>query len=692
MPRKLRVYIAVVAISGLGVFAGSAARWLPTILHAPATYWVFAALLVVTEGVSIPRNENEGESNVSTTFGFAMLIIFGTPAVIFSQAIACLITDRIQHKPWWKAAFNAGQLSLSFAIAGTVLDAFPGLPTGGSLLFGGSQLPGIIVAAATFFLVNVTLNGVALAMALKKPILPYIATDMVAEATATGALLLIAPLLVSVAHFNLLLTALVIVPLLGVWGQGRLAVHTMRLALFDPLTGLPNRNALTRTLNEKVAHAEDGARLCVMLLDLDRFKDINDTLGHHRGEDVIKEVAARLRSSVRESDEVARLGGDEFAVVLHDAGRSEAARLAERILAALDRPLDLEGLPLHLTASIGIATYPEHAADGDALLRYADVAMYVAKGSHVGYAVYRQDFDKHSPTQLAMVAELKRAIDSEAELQVHYQPKIDIATDEIVAVEALLRWQHPSLGLLYPDTFIPLAERTGQIKPLTSWVLAETAAQCGTWADTGRALSVAVNLSARNLLDHQLVAQMERLLDEESVDPALMTVEITESSLMVEPELAMRILEGLRGLGVRISIDDFGTGYSSLAYLKRLPVSELKIDRSFVRTMSKDENDLMIVRSVIDLGHALGLDVVAEGVADEITFNLLTELGCDLAQGFLFTRPLPVGDFERWSDVRRPARTDVGRVVDLAPPHLNSLARHRSVARQLQEQEDPEPV
>ena len=429
-------------------------------------------------------------------------------------------------------------------------------------------------------------------------------------------------------------------------------------ALHDGLTGLPNRVLLQDRLAQAIRMSErDGRPFALCVIDLDRFKDVNDSLGHLAGDELLQEVAFRLRQTLRASDTVARLGGDEFALVLPDADTGAAMHAAEKVVEALAASLLLEGHEVAVGASCGIALYPEHGGDADALLRKADVAMYVAKQTRGGYALYTPDQDQSSSERLTLVGALRRAI-ADDELTLHYQPKVDCRTGAVAGVEALVRWQHPQQGLIPPDRFIPLAEQTGLIRPLTRWVLNAAMRQARAWHDEGLMLSVAVNLSAHDLQDAQLAHWVSTLLARWNVGPQWLKLELTESALMVDPAQALQVLTELCELGVRIAIDDFGTGYSSLGYLKRLPAHELKIDRSFVADMAAQERDHAIVRSTIDLGHNLGLAAVAEGVEDQRTLDLLGGLGCDLAQGYFLSRPLPASQISHWCRARQDDEHD----------------------------------
>ncbi len=415
-------------------------------------------------------------------------------------------------------------------------------------------------------------------------------------------------------------------------------------ATHDELTELPNRALLYDRLEVAIASARRSRKtMALLVLDLDRFKEINDTLGHGQGDLVLQSIGPRVRGAIRASDTVARLGGDEFAVLLPDVGDESAALMvARKVGKAIEEPLLLEGQILNIGASVGVALCPEHGEDPDALLKHGDIAMYVAKRTAVGCVLYAPEQDQGSRRRLALSAQLKGGIEA-GQLFLVYQPKVELKTGRMTGVEALVRWNHPLLGVLPPDQFVPLAEKTGQIQALTFWVLGEALRQRAAWAAAGLELSVAVNLSARSLHDPELPARVTDLLAAHGTPPGALVLEITESCIMADPARAETVLALLRGLGVRLSIDDFGTGYSSLAYLSRLPVSEIKIDRSFVTGADAKQGscDEVIVRSTIDLGHNLGLEVVAEGVEGEPTLERLIAEGCDQAQGYLVARPIP---------------------------------------------------
>ncbi|SAL44883.1 response regulator receiver modulated diguanylate cyclase/phosphodiesterase [Caballeronia arvi] len=423
------------------------------------------------------------------------------------------------------------------------------------------------------------------------------------------------------------------------------------LAYMDRLTGLPNRALFNDRLQQAITAALPGNRpLAVMMMDLDRFKYVNDTLGHPIGDMLLCEVAKRLRATLpRQADTVARLGGDEFAVLLPSDDLPAAKLLASRMLHALEEPITIEGQLVDVGASIGIVTFPENGTDMNVLLRRADIAMYVAKRSNLGFALYDERHDEHSAERLSLMSELRQAVEHD-QLTLYYQPKVDLATHRVKYVEALVRWDHPTRGFVAPDQFIPFAEQTGYIKTISRWVADKAIAQCAAWRERGIELAVSVNVSARELIQSTLPETFQSLLDKHGVAPEWIWIEITESAIMDDPNHAIDTLDRLHALGIRLSIDDFGTGYSSLSYLKRMPVDELKIDKSFVMGMAQHKDDETIVRSTIDLGHNMGLKVVAEGVENEAMLERLKALRCDLAQGFHLSRPLPPAKLEAWLD------------------------------------------
>ena len=421
-----------------------------------------------------------------------------------------------------------------------------------------------------------------------------------------------------------------------------------RQALSDALTGLPNRTLFNDLLEKALADCPRNKRVGVLLMDLDRFKEINDSLGHFNGDRVIERVGERLKIIVREGDTVARLGGDEFAMLLPNISDAEAATVAaKRVHKTLEEPFTAGGLALRVESSIGIALYPDHGDKAGKLMRAADVAMYASKKGHTGHAIYSPDQQHYSPARLGLVAQLDRAM-AQSELVLHYQPKARFDNGAVDGAEALVRWQHPERGLLPPDEFIPVTEHTSMIRPVTIYLLEQALEQGMLWRRNGINLRLAVNLSPQILLDLELPREIEQMLNRVGAPADSLELEVTESAIIYDPRRAQIVLDGLSRMGLRIAIDDFGTGYSSLVSLKNLPVSTIKIDKSFVMAMNEDNNDAAIVKSTIQLGHNLGLEVVAEGVETPTAWARLAEMGCDVAQGFYLSRPLEGARFMSW--------------------------------------------
>ncbi len=422
-----------------------------------------------------------------------------------------------------------------------------------------------------------------------------------------------------------------------------------RLAYIDQVTGLPNRIRFLELVRAAVAAAQRERRpMAVLLINLDRFREINETLGHNHGDNLLQKVGIRLRGALFAPDMIARLGGDEFGILLPRlAAVGDVQLVIKKLQHFLEVPFILDEIPIIVEASLGVATMPEHADNADMLLQRADIAMYRAKQMASGYAIYTPEYDRRSPERLGLMAELRAAIEG-SQLLLHFQPKVAIETRRIVGSEALVRWQHPRLGLLPPDKFILAAEQTGLIAPLTRWVLIDALSHCQGARREGMQLRVSVNLSARSLHDPHLPELVEEALRETGAAPEQLTLEVTESAIVLDPKRAEETLAALNHMGIKISIDDFGTGYTSLASIKHLSVSEIKIDKSFVLGMLANNSDAMIVRSVIDLGHNLGLRVVAEGVETREIYDALAALGCDEAQGYFISRPQTCETLKSW--------------------------------------------
>jgi diguanylate cyclase (GGDEF)-like protein len=423
-----------------------------------------------------------------------------------------------------------------------------------------------------------------------------------------------------------------------------------RMATTDELTGLGNREYFREVVEGRISAARESDRsFAVLLMDLDRFKEINDTLGHHYGDVLLRDLGPRLTAAIGEGGFVARLGGDEFGILLAEDTDDPAVLdvVITRLFKLVSQPFMIDELSLEVGASIGVARFPQDGEDSHALLRCADIAMYAAKEAQTEYKIYTAEQNQHSKRRLGVLSGIRHAL-LQDEIVVHYQPIIDLDEMRVRGAEGLVRWQHPEHGLIPPGAFVQTVEQTGLIGPLTRHVLERSIAECAAWRKDGRPLSVAVNLSVRNLLDRDLPNQIERLLSAYGLPPEALQLEITESMIMSDPERALATVSRLSALGVRLSVDDFGTGYSSLANLRKMPIDELKIDRSFVSPMLQNESDLIIVRSTINLGHDLGLNVIAEGVEDRSTLDQLAVLGCDLAQGYHVSKPMPADAFNNW--------------------------------------------
>jgi diguanylate cyclase (GGDEF)-like protein len=656
-PRTLRpVHVFCIAVG----FVGTALVCVLLALAPPGAhpftgvaFPALAASVILGElfPLELPRRSGDGEVTVSTMFSFALVVGVGLLPAIAAQLAASLIQDVAARKPAWQIAFNVGQYSLSLGAAAGVIHAVLGHTLLTKHGFGAVDLLAVIAAAAAFFVVNLILVTRATTLYVGTPFGQAIRTDLAFGLSVGAVLLCLAPVVVTVLQSSPVLFPLLFVPLLGVYAGGRQSIRTARaehMATHDSLTELPNR----RGLREEVSRALTGGAVGtagLVLVDLNRFKEVNDTLGHHHGDEVLRQLGPRLRSSFGDDDYVARLGGDEFAVFMPGADTAAVQRAVDRLQGALHTPVEVDGVSIELDASVGLAWYPAHGTDVDTLLQRADVAMYRAKATQRQLVIYSPEEDYHSPARLALVGDLRRAI-AEGQLVLHYQPQVDLALGAPVAVEGLVRWDHPQRGLLPPFEFIEAAEHTGLIKDLTYRVMELGLKDLRRWQDEGRDVSLSLNVSVRSLLDRNFPREVERLLVLHKVNGKSLTLEITESSLMVDPTVAKRAMQELSEVGVSFAIDDFGTGYSSLAYLTDLPVRELKIDKSFVLAMTPDSRNSIVVRSTIELAHNLGLRTVAEGIEDADTLGRIRDLGCELGQGYHISRPLSVPDLVRWWD------------------------------------------
>jgi diguanylate cyclase (GGDEF)-like protein len=622
-------------------------------------FWVLAGLVLLGELFPIQVHGQEGVETFSTPFAFALLLIYGTPEVLLVQAAASAVADAAHRRPADRVVFNVAQLSLSWAAAGAVLALLGGAPLAHGEPLGAEDLPAMAAAAVVFFVVNSCIVRTAEALLQGVSLSAHQREDLLFRAWSAGVLFAIGPPAAVVAQKWLYLVPLLALPMAAVGRASKQASVMERLAMYDTLTSLPNRSLLRRRGAVELARARAAGRLvAVLLLDVDRFRDVNDTLGRFEGDVLLVEVGRRLVRLSRGTDIVARLGADQFVLVLPEVGDSrDAVGAAGKLLEELSRPLEVAGVTLRVDASVGIACYPEHGGDVDALLQHAEAAMYRAKRAQSRIEVSSPELDEEAPLRLALVTSLKQALEAGL-IELRYQPKVRVASGLLVGVEALARWSDRTLGAVPPSTFIPLAERTGLIRPLTDHVLEVALSDWRRWRSVGFDVPIAINVSAPSLHDPDFPASIAAHLERAGVEGGALELEITETTLMGDHAQARSALAELSALGVRIAIDDFGTGYSSLAYLRELHVHALKIDRSFVARMDMESDSEAIVRAIIELARNLGLETVAEGVEDAAVRTRLARLGCDCIQGYLISRPLPTegllgwirseGALERW--------------------------------------------
>jgi diguanylate cyclase (GGDEF)-like protein len=645
-------FLGVITVAGLALLATQVSQLTTndfTVMRAALI--VVAALVVVGEvrPLVIAGMDVNGVST-STAFIFALLLHLGLPMALLMQAIAIIVADLTYRRAPWRTGFNIGQYSLSFGAAALVLSLM-GRHAGAlhPVNVDGRDLPAIAAAAVAYFAVNSVLVAAALALKDRTSFRHELFDDLEFQSLSTSALLGLSPIIVVVMERGWALLPLLLFPLGAVYATASLTQAREKQSLEDALTGLPNRQHLVAATSDALQSAtESRSHVALFLLDLDRFKEINDTLGHAVGDQLLKWVGARLTDVMRSGDVVARLGGDEFAVLVTDLDEPrDAVELAEKVVAALAEPFRHEGLSHEIDASLGIALHPQHGSDFETLLQRADVAMYVAKENGTRVQAYSSEIDRHSTARLGMLGELRTALENH-DLQLHYQPKADLRTGDVVGVEALLRWHHPERGNIPPDEFLPLAEQTGLMRVITQFVLDEALRQLSEWWHQGLRVQAAVNVCASDLYDRRFAEMLQRSIEQYDVPPRALMIEVTESVLMTDPTRAASTLLSLASLGVGVSLDDFGTGYSSLVHLKRLPVSEVKIDRSFVMRMDVNDDDAAIVHSIIDLAGALGLRTVAEGVETRDAWDRLAVYGCDAAQGWYLSKAMPSDVATTW--------------------------------------------
>jgi diguanylate cyclase (GGDEF)-like protein len=643
-PLAARLYVAAIIAAG--------AALLVYVTISPGAYETDVSLsLVAVMALAVMAGEivtekvgaNRGDVAPSNTFAFALLIVAGPAIAILAMFVACTIADLRDRKPPVRMAFNSSQYTIAIYLSYLTLAALTTISRPAH--FDLADMLGLALAGAVFYGVNIAAVAIVLSLHTGTPFRRQFRADLAFHSATEAIPLGIAPLAVLAVDYSPAVLPLIVLPLIAINRAGRQAVISERLARKDTLTELPNRVMFRDRAEVALSAAKRrGHSASIMLMDLDRFKEINDTLGHHTGDEVLIEIARRLQRGLREADTVARLGGDEFAIIV-DAPKEDALRIGEQLRRFVAEPLEIAGVAFALDASLGIVTYPEDGPDFETLMQRADVAMYQAKGSENRVVSYSSEGDDNSLARLTMAVGLRRAIESGA-IEVLFQPQYSASTGAMTGVEALARWTDDDGNAVSPDEFIPVAEQTGLIVPLTLHVLEVSVRELARWRARGVDLRVAINLSARVLTRGELPEHVAEIAARWHVEPSALVMEITESMVASDPRTTIPVVEELAATGATISIDDFGTGFSSLEYLKLLPVGELKIDRSFVTAMQDDERNVAIVRSAVELGHRLGLRVIAEGVENQATRAHLTLMACDAFQGFLFSRAVRSAEIE----------------------------------------------
>ncbi len=656
--------LTIVAVLGALVVVLPALGELPGILRSGGPELWFMIVLAVAVGMRpFPARTLGTTVFPSLTFTFALLLGWGFAVAVATQVVADVVSAlRLRHTPW-RTAFDQASSALGYYAASVVLvgagvpllslDEVTQRPTLGHLV-------AIVAAAGAWYAVNSALTTSWLALTRAEPWSTTLVEELRQNTRAVVSLLALSPLVVIAGNVNPLFVPIVLVPIFIVGRLTRFTAEEARKASTDELTGLPNRKALygevraqARAYGRRSRRGQPGGdtrRMALLILDIDQFRQVNEALGHGVGDRLLMAVAERLLAAIGPDGLVVRLGGDEFSVLAPRLADSDAAGvLARRVEDALAEPIVLDGLPLDVAAAIGVALYPDHGTDVITLLRHAETAMYDSKQRGVTFAVYTPEAEQHSPERLALLADLRRALDSGSdELQLHYQPQIDLATGAVSGAESLLRWSHPERGFVSPDTIFKIVEHTAIMRRITSRVLDDAIAQLAKWRAEGLRLRISVNVSARDLHRAEFVDEVAGLLAERGVPANMLQLEITEGAILTDQRRALLTLHRLEKLGVALSMDDFGTGYSSLQHLRRMPLAEVKIDKSFVLGMTTDPDDESIVGAVVDLGRRLGLRVVAEGVEDDETRRMLLSIGCEVGQGWHFARPMPADAFAAW--------------------------------------------
>jgi diguanylate cyclase (GGDEF)-like protein len=666
----LWIYVAVITVAGAAVFAltmliMARLAW----LSPPASeslFWVLAGMVVLGDlwPIITPGRSSREAPRASIAFSLAALIILGLPAALLVRATSMLAVGLVQRTALYRGVFNAASATLGLTGAWAVLYGLdmrlrpePSVHARTLEGFGhgwpptGQELATILLAGLVCITVNFLIVGVAISLHSREPFGRTIRRSIGYQAFVNVVLVATAPLVaLAVWTGSPLFVLLFALPLIAVHANAAIAVQREHQAHHDELTGLSNRKPLIRKLEATLTQAADsGTKVGYLLLDLDRgLKEVNDTLGHAVGDRLLRLVAHRLTHSIRPGDMVARLGGDEFAVLLPAVKEASAAReVAARLRAAVAEPIRLEGMSFVIEVSIGIAMYPDDATTGELLMQRADVAMYLAKQRRSGVERYVDDLDRNSPSRLALFGDLRRALDR-GELELYYQPKVYLTDRRVAGMEALVRWQHPERGVMTPADFIPQVQQSYLMREVTAFVIDSALAQAALWRQSGMGVQVSLNVSGRDLLDSGLADLVAEGLSKHHLPPDALLLEIDERVLTSEPAHAVATAEALAEVGVALSLDDFGTGYSSLVRLKRLPVSEVKVDSSFVGRLLESPDDEVVVKSIVDLAAALGIRSVAEGVESVEVANALLAMGCVAAQGWHFCLPLNAASATAW--------------------------------------------
>jgi len=661
--------LAAAIVGASGLVAVQAFTGVPPFPYqVPMEFWVLAGLALIADLRPFPvpgTRRRVGTIFLSICFTFAIMLLWGAGPAIVVQTVAVTGAALRQRFSVARTVFIVGRFVLALVAADAVLDLFGPPPFALGIRVDRSDVLAVVLAAAVWFAVNYLILTIGIRLRYGSGLRQVFSRTFGYELLSTGALLLLAPLLVSAPTGWVIL--LVLVPVFAVNQMARLSSDQEEQIRLDPLTGLLSRRALRAEVDELVAAdvrrragGDAANHFALLVLDLDKFKDVNDALGHAVGDRLLADVARRISAAVRNSDMVGRLGGDEFAVIAPDVPDVAAARtLAAKIARALNAPSYLDGLPLDVSASIGVALCPEHGRDFATLMRHADVAMYDAKQRGDAIAAYAPESDHNSAERLSLLADLRIALenpDHAGEIEFHYQPQVAIMTGDVVGVEALVRWRTPERGLVAADELVRAAEHSAVMRLLTLRAVDDVVSQLAAWNSAGINLRASINVSVRDLHSTDIVDHIQETLRRHGVSAGQLEVEITETALMADPQRVLTTVHQLADVGVALSLDDFGTGYSSLLHLRRLPLAEVKIDRSFVQRMAADPDDEAIVRSIIDLSNALGLRVVAEGVEDDMTSRLLADAGCDIGQGWYYARPMPAAELTAWL-ARRSHRT-----------------------------------